>query len=421
MKKIIAMVFCVVLMMTFVPIVSAIVSMSGNAPQNISVGVTLAVAEGSTLTVPETQLTTNDGTIIVHGTLQINGHLVNNGAVVNYGVIVNEGEISGNGEIIDNEDVIDSDPTLFIFAKWHYEPSVDNLTLSIVGYHGDETNVEIPDEIDGLPVVNISGFTFQNDGDVVSVTIPESVTIISGFAFSGCESLESVSIPESVTTIENFALKDCSNLTIYGIVGSYAETYAKENNIKFIDPFVSANDWARDSIKTAIVKGFVPVNIQDDYTNVITRAEFCRMAVRFVEYGTGKSIDEVLLEKDVSRTPSAFSDTEDPDILAAYALGITAGTMAPTDTTHGEFTPDGEFNRQQAATMLMRVCGVIGMDVDNMPNSEFSDLGEADIWAVEGINFCYANEIMIGTGNNNFSPKEAYTRQQSIMTFDRIK
>jgi hypothetical protein len=155
--------------------------------------------------------------------------------------------------------------------------------------------------------------------------------------------------------------------------------------------------------------------MQNTYEKIITRAEFCRMSVRFAEYATSKTIDEIMAENGVSRDLDAFTDTSDPDILAAYALGITMGT-AP-----GIFSPNGTFDRQQAATMLMRVCKVIGMDVAGPPNSGFADLFTADAWAVDGINFCYANDIMVGTGNNNFSPKAEYTRQQSILTFDRIK
>jgi len=108
---------------------------------------------------------------------------------------------------------------------------------------------------------------------------------------------------------------------------------AKQNGIKFVDldnALYTADAWAFDNIKSAVEKGFVPEDIQNDYTQVITRAEFCRMAVKFVEYATGKSIGDILKEKGLTRDYNAFSDTDDPDILAAYALGITNGTQAPT-------------------------------------------------------------------------------------------
>lgn len=185
----------------------------------------------------------------------------------------------------------------------------------------------------------------------------------------------------------------------------------------------TAHDWARDDIKSAVSKGFVPQDLQSNYANVITRAEFCRMAVKWVEYKTGKKIDAVLAEKGVSRDPNAFSDTKDIDIFAAYALGIINGTTEPTAKTPGKFTPNGEFNREQAATMIRNTCKAAGMDVSNVTPAGFTDIGTASSWAVDSINFCCDGGIIQGTSTSpkRFSPKAKYTREQSIMTFNSIK
>jgi uncharacterized protein YkwD len=176
----------------------------------------------------------------------------------------------------------------------------------------------------------------------------------------------------------------------------------------------SASVWAYDGIVRAIQKGFVPTDLQGGYQNVITREEFCRMAVKWVEYALGKNIDTILAERNLSRNPNAFSDTRDLDILAAFALGITSGTG------NNKFTPRGQFNRQQAATMIMNTCRVIGADTGNPPASGFADLNTASDWAVNGINYVHANGIMVGTGGNNFSPLAPFTREQSIVTFNNI-
>jgi hypothetical protein len=70
--------------------------------------------------------------------------------------------------------------------------------------------------------------------------------------------------------------------------------------------------------------------------------------------------------------------------------------------------------------MIMNTCKVIGANVDNPPLSDFTDLGSASSWARNAINFVRANGIMQGSGNDNFSPKAPYSREQSIITFNNI-
>ena len=185
----------------------------------------------------------------------------------------------------------------------------------------------------------------------------------------------------------------------------------------------SASQWARDGISSAIAKGFVPSDLQSNYTNVITRAEFCRMAVKWLEYRLGKGIDAIVAENgDQAKMGHTFSDTDDPAILAAYRLGITGGTSAPTAGNPGTFTPSGQFSREQAATMIRNTCRAAGMDVSNVASAGFEDIGSASSWAVDGINFVRNADIMSGTSTTPllFSPQSNYTREQSIITFDNI-
>lgn len=79
----------------------------------------------------------------------------------------------------------------------------------------------------------ISQSMFSNCKRLSEITIPEGVTDIQSTAFENCISLTKVVIPDSVRNISNAAFIGCNNLVIYAPKGSYAENYAKENNIAF--------------------------------------------------------------------------------------------------------------------------------------------------------------------------------------------
>ena len=90
------------------------------------------------------------------------------------------------------------------------------------------TNITIPNS-----VTSIYWETFCSCSSLTSIIIPDSVTSIGNKAFYGCTNLTSITIPKSVTSIGDYTFTDCNNLTIYGYKNSYAEEYAKTNNIKF--------------------------------------------------------------------------------------------------------------------------------------------------------------------------------------------
>lgn len=200
---------------------------------------------------------------------------------------------------------------------------------------------------------------------------------------------------------------------------AFLRDYDKQASVPNLD---TADTWAQPEITSAVRKGFVPTDLQNNYKNTITREQFCRMSVMYLEYATGKDIDTILSERNLTIDPDAFEDTDNKYILAAYALDITKGTSAPSEDKPGVFTPNGSFSREMAATMLARVSKVLGQDTDNAPDAGYADIGAASSWAVNSINFCCASKVMTGTSTAplKFSPKATYTIQQSIATFDRM-
>lgn len=82
----------------------------------------------------------------------------------------------------------------------------------IIGYHGTERDVVIPDEIDGVAVKYIGSDVFKGS-DITSVVVPEGVRSIYNDAFASCESLTSVSLPSTLEYIMASAFEGCEKLT----------------------------------------------------------------------------------------------------------------------------------------------------------------------------------------------------------------
>ena len=98
--------------------------------------------------------------------------------------------------------------------------SEDGRGATITGYEGSETNIVIPETVDGYKVTGISWRAFEGNTDITSVTIPSSVTVIEEAAFVGCTSLTSVTISNGVTTIGDYAFSGCTSLATITIPSS---------------------------------------------------------------------------------------------------------------------------------------------------------------------------------------------------------
>lgn len=88
-------------------------------------------------------------------------------------------------------------------------------------------HVVIPDTYMGKPVVGIDMYAFMNRPKLVSVTIPDSVTVIAGKAFEGCTALEEVKFSSNLKEIAGLAFYHCTSLKSVDLPDSL--TYIGEN------------------------------------------------------------------------------------------------------------------------------------------------------------------------------------------------
>ncbi len=172
--------------------------------------------------------------------------------------------------------------------------------VTILSYCGTDSYVEIPKYIDGYLVTEIGSGAFENNHNIVSVSIPESVYEIGEYAFENCKnlkevyinnhsrlhsieyrtfancvSLEEVILPEQLLFIEGMVFDGCDSLEyivipekvdyiaddalgsrryyveIHGYAGTYAQKYALDNYFVFVA--IGSREYTYDIVPNGIV------------------------------------------------------------------------------------------------------------------------------------------------------------------------
>lgn len=82
----------------------------------------------------------------------------------------------------------------------------------ITAYLGTNLYVELPAEIDELPVKKIGGLAFYEGTAVETVVVPDGVTELGENAFYYCTKLKTVVLPDSLTTLGDKTFSWCSSL-----------------------------------------------------------------------------------------------------------------------------------------------------------------------------------------------------------------
>lgn len=172
------------------------------------------------------------------------------------------------------------------------------------------------------------------------------------------------------------------------------------------------SSWAKSAVDTARNAGIVPEQVDQAYTQSITRADFCALAAAV--YRTWEKSGNV---KSVEKTAVSFSDTKDEDVLLCASLGVVNGVG------NGKFAPQQQLTRQQAASMLHRLGNLRKNAKDSvkerMPHV-FADGADIQAWARSDVYWAYNSGVMNGVSGNRFAPNNSYTHEQSIATMLRL-
>jgi hypothetical protein len=157
--------------------------------------------------------------------------------------------------------------------------------------------------------------------------------------------------------------------------------------------------WAIPFVERSSELELIPETFYGRFTEQITRAEFCAIAVRVFE-----SI------RDYTITESAFFyDTYDTNIYKMAGLGVVHGLGGNI------FGPEREITREEAAVLLANFMWALGYPLP-YSQPDFADLPIISEWAISEVGQVQAQGIMAGVSGNMFDPKGNLTIEQSIKT-----
>jgi len=170
---------------------------------------------------------------------------------------------------------------------------------------------------------------------------------------------------------------------------------------------VAVSDWAAPALERAYKENFIPETLYIiDYTLPIRREAFCELAMALLTK-CGISADE-----DVAASP--FADTENSVVASLHSLGIINGK------SETEFAPKDFLTREEAAAILHRMSGLVGLVSEAADLAPYADDEDIADWAKESVYAMGKLGIMLEASDTEFAPKAAYTAEQAVVTVLRL-
>lgn len=107
-------------------------------------------------------------------------------------------------------------------------------TATLTKCYSSDPVVELPDQVNGIPITAIGEAAFANCEHLKAIDVPEGVTSFGPYAFTYCRNLRLVVIPESVTELGDHCFDNSGPLTFIVQEDSWGWLAAVNNNMNFL-------------------------------------------------------------------------------------------------------------------------------------------------------------------------------------------
>gem|GEM_PF-925451 len=284
-------------------------------------------------------------------------------------------------------------------TSYHYP-----LSLTSTGYRIFEncpklTSITVPEGVTALPAS-----VFDNCSYLKSVTLPSTLTSIGSNAFAGCTSLRRIILPESVESISSYAFASNSHLThlymgekvnsihsrafdgssqvtVYGVGGSYAQTYADQHGLAFTDG-TTASDTSRLSGKVTDADGTAVPGVGVFITN---QEEGINLTCTTDETGSWQTAPLDIVEGYTYQVTffksGYFFDSTATATVTALASGNSLGTVTCTILSNSDYVQKEEDFTFTATETEATITGYKGSDTKLLLPASFGSIPVTSIGA----------------------------------------
>lgn len=175
---------------------------------------------------------------------------------------------------------IEGGKSLKYIEEYAFE-NCDALTNFVISNTVTEIGTGVFHDCDALTDVKLStgikkipDSAFEHCDKLASIVLPYRVESIGNNAFKNDVALTEITIPRATTSISSSAFSYFDKMTIYGIPGTYAETYAKENGIKFVAKEIKTTKVTLDKNELTLNNGnkyTLKLSVEpEDFTDEVT-------------------------------------------------------------------------------------------------------------------------------------------------------
>ena len=237
-------------------------------------------------------------------------------------------------------------------------------------------------------VISIGNYSFAGCSNLENVTIPDGVTYIGGSAFSGCTKFTDVKIPSSVKKIDDYAFYGCTSLDnikipnevsyigqeAFNDTGYYNNESNWENNVLYINNHlvsakndVSGSYSIKEGIKTIASSAFVDCN---DLKNIAIPNSVTVIGIN--AFYRCSNLKSVVIPKNVSSIGvGAFGYIENEyyatikkEDFKIYCYSGTAGEKYAIDNGFKYELLNEECSHKLNHITVPSTCKVVGMEYD---------------------------------------------------------